>query len=78
MKLTVRVNCMKKFLEYQPYDSSTWIAYADLEEEIEEFERTQGIYELALQQDQLDDKELIWHKYVEFGKETIARHRYWG
>ena len=56
----------EKFLEYQPYDSSTWIAYADLEEEIEEFERTQGIYELALQQDQLDDKELIWEKYIEF------------
>ena len=33
----------EKFLEYQPYDSSTWIAYAELEEEIEEFERTQGI-----------------------------------
>lgn len=48
----------EKFLEWTPANCGAWVAYAELEQSLEETERTRGIFELAIAQPLLDMPEV--------------------
>ena len=48
----------RKFLEFNPENVTTWIKFAKLEDMLGDNERAQGIYELAIDQPQLDMPEV--------------------
>lgn len=56
----------QKFIEYNPTVCSTWIAFAEFETSLSEEDRSEALYELAIQQDALDTPELLWKKYIDF------------
>lgn len=56
----------QKFIEFNPSACSTWIDFAQFEANLAEQERSEAIYELAIQQESLDTPELMWKKYIDF------------
>ena len=58
-----------KFLEFDSGNSATWIAYAQLETALGEFERARAIYELAIDQPNLNGPETVWKSYIDFEME---------
>lgn len=65
----------QKFIEYNPSACSTWIAFAEFEASLAEVDRSEAIYELAIQQDALDTPELMWKKYIDFEIERENREK---
>ncbi|PVV01843.1 hypothetical protein BB560_003726 [Smittium megazygosporum] len=55
-----------KQLEFNPNNSTTWIEFAKMEALLGETERCQTIYELAIDQLELDMPELVWKSYIDF------------
>ena len=56
----------QKFIEYNPSLHATWTAFAEFESNLAEEERSEAIYELAVQQEALDNPELMWKKYIDY------------
>ncbi|WFD29844.1 NineTeen Complex (NTC) component [Malassezia sp. CBS 17886] len=59
----------EKALEWDATISSTWIRFAELEQNLFDLERARAIYELGIQQaesDGLDMPEVLWKAYIDF------------
>ncbi|KAG0235458.1 NineTeen Complex (NTC) component [Actinomortierella wolfii] len=55
-----------KYLEWSPSNCQTWIKFAELETELDDIPRARAIYELAINQPELDMPELLWKAYIDF------------
>uniref|UniRef100_A0A6B2KZN2 Suppressor of forked domain-containing protein n=1 Tax=Arcella intermedia TaxID=1963864 RepID=A0A6B2KZN2_9EUKA len=55
----------EKWIQWQPSNCKAWTKFAELELNLQEFERARGILELAIQQQALDMPELIWKFYID-------------
>ena len=69
MKLFEFVRCRtlhEKRIEWNPANSMAWCEFSKLEQALEDHERTRAIFELAIDQPQMDMPELVWQKYIEF------------
>lgn len=62
-----------KYIEFSPDSCDAWIAFAELEEALGEYERVRSIYELAIHQPVLDMPELLWKSYINF-EMSIGNH----
>lgn len=54
-----------KWLITHPNNCSAWIGFADLEKSLQEFQRCEAIYELAIQNSSIDKPEMIWKSYID-------------
>jgi hypothetical protein len=65
--------------QYDPTNSPAWIKYAELESQLQDFNRTRAIFELGVSQ-RLSMPELLWKAYIDFeiegGERTYARALY--
>ncbi|KAK2689686.1 Pre-mRNA-splicing factor clf1 [Fusarium oxysporum] len=59
----------EKHIEYNPANCQTWIKFAELERGLDDLDRTRAIFELAVQQQQLDMPEFLWKAYIDFEEE---------
>ena len=59
----------EKHIEYNAANCQTWIKFAELERGLDDLERTRAIFELAVNQVQLDMPELLWKAYIDFEEE---------
>ncbi|CCE33114.1 probable crooked neck protein CGI-201 (short form) [Claviceps purpurea 20.1] len=59
----------EKHIEYSPANCQTWIKFAELERGLDDLDRTRAIFELAVNQPQLDMPELLWKAYIDFEEE---------
>lgn len=69
MRLVEIDRCRKlyqKFLEFDPADSTVWIRFAELESGLGDDERARALYELAVNQTELEMPELVWKSYINF------------
>ncbi|KAJ9628094.1 NineTeen Complex (NTC) component [Taxawa tesnikishii (nom. ined.)] len=72
LKLFEFVRCRtlyEKFIEYNPSNCQAWIKFAELERGLDDLDRTRAIFELAVDQPQLDMPELLWKAYIDFEEE---------
>ncbi|CAK1354855.1 Pre-mRNA-splicing factor clf1 [Cercospora beticola] len=72
LKLFEFVRCRtlyEKWIEFDASNSQAWIKFSELERGLEDLERARAIYELAIQQEQLDMPELVWKAYIDFEEE---------
>lgn len=61
-------NCRKifsKWIERFPESGKAYIAFAQFEAQLEEFERANAIFELAIESEALDLPELVWKSYID-------------
>ena len=63
----------QKYIEWDPTNSASWIKYAELESQLEDFSRTRGIFELGISQPSLSMPELLWKAYIDFETEEGER-----
>lgn len=56
----------QKFLEYNPISCYAWVQYAKLETELGDDDRARAIYELGVNQSELDMPELLWKSFIDF------------
>ncbi len=56
----------QKYLEYDPANSSAWIAFASLESALQDMARVRAIYELGIAQPTLSMPELLWKSFIDF------------
>jgi crooked neck len=61
--------------KFDPANASAWIKYAELETQLEDFNRTRAIFELGVSQSQLSMPELLWKAYVDFETEEGERDK---
>jgi crooked neck len=59
----------EKYLEWNPTNSQAWIKFAELERGLDDLERARAIFELAVDEPQLDMPELVWKAYIDFEEE---------
>ena len=59
----------EKFLEYNPGNCMTWIKYAELEAILGDIDRSRAIYNLAVEQPQIDMPEVLWKSFIDFETE---------
>ena len=59
----------EKRVEWDPSNSQAWIKFAELERGLDDLERTRAIFEIAIDQPQLDMPELLWKTYIDFEEE---------
>ncbi|KZZ94791.1 cell cycle control protein (Cwf4) [Moelleriella libera RCEF 2490] len=59
----------EKHVEYNPANCQTWIKFAELERGLDDLDRARAIFELAVNQPQLDMPELLWKAYIDFEEE---------
>ncbi|KAF2813469.1 putative cell cycle control protein [Mytilinidion resinicola] len=72
LKLFEFVRCRtlyEKYIEWNPANCQAWIKFAELERGLDDLERTKAIFELAVDQPQLDMPELLWKAYIDFEEE---------
>ncbi|XP_022652695.1 crooked neck-like protein 1 [Varroa jacobsoni] len=56
----------QKFLAFQPENCTTWVKFAELESILGDTERARHIFEIAINQPQLDMPEVVWKSYIDF------------
>lgn len=56
----------QKFLEYDPSSCYAWIQFAKLETELGDDDRARAIYEVGVDQSELDMPELLWKSFIDF------------
>lgn len=56
----------EKFLETFPNSAKAWTSYAQFEAALDETERARAIYQLAVQQENMEMPELVWKAFIEF------------
>jgi crooked neck len=69
LKLFEFVRCRtlyEKYIEWNPANCQGWIKFAELERGLDDLARTRAIFELAVDQPQLDMPELLWKAYIDF------------
>ncbi|OQR76768.1 crooked neck protein 1 [Tropilaelaps mercedesae] len=59
----------QKFLAFQPENCVTWVKFAELECILGDTERVRHIFEIAINQPQLDMPEVVWKNYIDFEME---------
>lgn len=72
LKLFEFVRCRtlyEKQIEYNAANCEAWIKFAELERGLDDLDRTRAIFELAVEQPQLDMPELLWKAYIDFEEE---------
>ncbi|KAF2761683.1 putative cell cycle control protein [Pseudovirgaria hyperparasitica] len=72
LKLFEFVRCRtlyEKKIEWNASNTQSWIKFAELERGLDDLDRTRAIFELAVQQQQLDMPELLWKAYIDFEEE---------
>lgn len=62
-----------KWIERFPESGKAYIAFATFEANLEEFERANAIYEIAIESESLDLPELVWKSYIDL---EIERKRF--
>ncbi|CAC5356635.1 CRN [Mytilus coruscus] len=67
----------EKFLEFGPENCTSWIKYAELETILGDIDRAEAIYELAINQQQLDMPEVLWKSYIDFQIEQEEYDKVW-
>lgn len=55
-----------KWLEFNPTNCQTYIKFAELEIGLDDIVRARAIYEIGIDQPDLDMPELLWKSYIEF------------
>lgn len=65
----------EKHIEFNAANCQTWIKFAELERGLDDLERTRAIFELAVQQPQLDMPELLWKAYIDFEEDEAEFER---
>ncbi|OCK97508.1 cell cycle control protein [Cenococcum geophilum 1.58] len=66
----VRVRTLyEKYIEWNPANCQGWIKFAELERGLDDLDRTRAIFELSVEQPQLDMPELLWKSYIDFEEE---------
>jgi crooked neck len=55
-----------RYLEVFPENCQAWVKFAELEMQLDESDRVRAIYDLAINQPQLDMPELVWKNYIDF------------
>lgn len=65
------------FIGKYPGLSQSWIDYATLEDEVGDTDRARAIYELAIQQPEMDALDKVWKSYADFeaGNEELEKAR---
>jgi len=69
MKLFEFTRCRQlytKYIEFNGSNTQTWIKFAELERGLDDLERARAIFELAVDEPQLDMPELLWKAYIDF------------
>jgi crooked neck len=69
MKLFEFTRCRKlyeKYIEWNGANCQTWIKFAELERGLDDLDRARAIFELAVDEPQLDMPELLWKAYIDF------------
>jgi crooked neck len=56
----------EKYLEWNGANGQTWIKFAELERGLDDLDRARAIFELAVDEPQLDMPELLWKAYIDF------------
>ncbi|KAF2151963.1 TPR-like protein [Myriangium duriaei CBS 260.36] len=64
-----------KHVEHNPGNGQAWIKFAELERGLDDVERARAIFELAVEQGQLDMPELVWKAYIDFEEEEAEYAR---
>ncbi|KAK9845191.1 hypothetical protein WJX84_006146 [Apatococcus fuscideae] len=64
-----------RYLEWSPSTCTAWCRFAELERSLGESQRARQLYELAIQQPQLDVPEVLWKKYIDFEVQEGSRER---
>jgi len=59
----------EKFVEFNPSNCQAWIKFAELERGLGDEDRARAIFELAVEQPQIDMPELLWKSYIDFEEE---------
>lgn len=55
-----------KYLESFPKLAKAWISFADFEAALQENERARSLYQLAIEQQELDMPESVWKAFIDF------------
>jgi crooked neck len=55
-----------KYISSAPYNCSAWLAYAQLEINLGEAARARSLFELAIEQPELDMPEILWKSFIDF------------
>jgi crooked neck len=69
MKLFEFTRCRQlytKYVEFNGSNTQTWIKFAELERGLDDLDRARAIFELAVEEPQLDMPELLWKAYIDF------------
>ncbi|KAF4549531.1 Pre-mRNA-splicing factor clf1-like protein [Elsinoe fawcettii] len=72
LKLFEFVRCRtiyEKHIEWNSANCQAWIKFAELERGLDDVDRARAIFELAVDQPQLDMPELLWKAYIDFEEE---------
>lgn len=59
----------EKFVSWSPSNCNAWISFAELERSLDEIDRVKAIYEIAIEQPELDMPEVLWKSYIDFEAE---------
>ena len=59
----------QSYLEWNPANCTAWIQFAELERNLGDIERARGIFDIAIQQEELDLPEVLWKAYLDFEME---------
>jgi crooked neck len=64
-----------KYIEVMPFCVKAWCDFAGLERTVGETVRARSIYEIAVEQPQLDAPEVLWKAYIDFETEEREHAR---
>jgi crooked neck len=56
----------EKYLEWNSSNCTAWIKFAQMERMLGDIERARGIFEISIQQSELDLPEVLWKQYLDF------------
>jgi crooked neck len=59
----------QKYLEWSPSNCQAWIKFSELERMLGDLDRARGIFEIAVNQSELDMPEMLWKAYIDFETE---------
>jgi crooked neck len=55
-----------KYIEWNGSNCHTWINFANLERGLDDLDRARAIFELAVEEPQMDMPEVLWKAYIDF------------